>query len=136
MNRQMFERAILSCPSRRRLSDDAIVSFSIFELHGNKAGGSCTFVIREKAALSQRSRSSRFSSKSATCPEASTELEERSGKQPGVGGDEEKVGKRVIRFHYPFHSATSMLPVTHKFTSSCRAGILHLVPPVLPPGLR
>lgn len=34
--------------------------------------------------------------------------------------DQEIVGKRAIRFHYPSLAATSMLPVTHKFTSSSR----------------
>lgn len=33
----------------------------------------------------------------------------------------------VIRFHYSLHLVTSMLAVTHKFTSLCGAGILHLV---------
>lgn len=49
--------------------------------------------------------------------------------------DGEKVGKRVvIRFHYsPYFEVTSMLAVTHKFTSLCGTGILHLVD--LPPTL-
>lgn len=64
------------------------------------------FVVSEMSFF-QRNGSNRFSLMSATCPAASTELKKGGAAEVG---DEEKVGKRVIRFHYPFPLVTSMLP--------------------------
>lgn len=79
-------------------------------------------VVLSEARASQRNKSNRFSWKTATCPGASTSLE----KVWLVGSEDgEKVGKRVvIRFHYSLHlEVTSMLAVTHKFTSLCAAPV-------------
>lgn len=53
----------------------------------------------------------------ATCPGVKKAEEEAAA---AAKEDQEIVGKRAIRFHYPSLAATSMLPVTHKFTSSSR----------------
>lgn len=85
------------------------------------------------ARVSQRNKSNRFSWVEGTCPGASTSLEKVWLVRSENG---EKVGKRVvIRFHYSLRfEVTSMLAVTHKFTSLCGTGILHLVD--LPPTRR
>lgn len=85
------------------------------------------------ARVSQRNKSNRFSWLEGTCPGASTSLEKVWLVRSENG---KKVGKRVvIRFHYSLRfEVTSMLAVTHKFTSLCGTGILHLVD--LPPTRR
>lgn len=61
---------------------------------------------------------SRFAAaRPATCPGVKKAEEEAAA---AAKEDQEIVGKRAIRFHYPSLAATSMLPVTHKFTSSSR----------------